>query len=704
MKKKYKIEGLDCPHCAEKCEKHLAKHEKISSCEINFQTSVLSVEFVDEDLTINEMQEIIKEVEDDEVVIKDIKDNKKDKKRVVFTKENIFIFVKIVISLVLGLIGLFVFKDGSDLHHWMRFSFFLLAYLICIYDLFIEVIETIAHKENPLDEDLLMIIAASGAFTLAAIFSDDYLDGLLVLILFHIGEIIESITSNKSKDAVINAVDLRAEYANVIKNEDVEKIEVSDVHIGDKVLIKLGEKIPCDGTIISGNGYVDTSSLNGELMPVLVNEGDYVNSGCVLTSGSLTVLVDKEFEDSTSSKLLSLITESESKKSKADLFISKFAKIYTPVVVGLAVVFILVASLITGQWSTFIYRGLEFLVASCPCALVISIPLAYFASIGKASRNGIVIKGSAYVDSLATSKVLVSDKTGTLTTGKFEIKEIKSDVLSNDELLEIIAGVESMSNHPIAKAIVSNVKNYKKASSFNEIVGEGLIGKIDNKKYFVGSSKLMKRFNVSYNEIDDSGLVIYAASEDKYLGYIVLNDLVKESSLELVRGLKAKNIKTVLLTGDKKNKAEEISKQLEIDEYHYELTPEDKMKLLEAIIEKNDNHVIYLGDGNNDIPCLKLADVGISMGGIGSDSAVNASDVIIMDDDPLKVMKAIKISKSGRNTAIFNIVFSLLVKLAVIVLAMFGLIPMWIAVIADTGLTVLLSLNSLRLLIQRKKK
>ena len=704
MKKKYKIEGLDCPHCAEKCELHLNKHDKISSCEINFQTSLMVIDFVDEELTINEIETIIREVEDENIEVKDINNSQKNKKRVVFTGENIFIFVKILISLTLGLVGLFVFNNGSDLHHWMRFSFFLLAYIISSYDLFIEVIETIVHRENPLNEDLLMVIAATGAFVLAAIFSDDYLDGLLVLMLFHIGEIIEAITSNKSKDAVINAVDLRAEFANVIKDEDIIKTEVNNVHVGDKVLVKLGEKIPCDGTILSGSGYVDTSSLNGELMPVAVKEGDYVNSGCVLTSGSLTLLVDKEFEDSTSSRLLSLITESESKKAKADLFISKFAKIYTPVVVGLAVVFILVASLITGQWSTFIYRGLEFLVASCPCALVISIPLAYFASIGKASRNGIVIKGSAYVDALATSKVLVSDKTGTLTTGSFVIKDIKSDVLSNDELLEIIAGVESMSNHPIAKTICESARDYQKASSFSEIVGEGLVGTINNKKYYVGSSKLMKRFNVAFEEVNDSGLVVYVSNETKYLGYIVLNDSVKESSLDLVRGLKSKNIKTVLLTGDKKDKAEEISNKLEIDEYYYELSPEDKMKLLEAIIEKNDNHVIYLGDGNNDIPCLKLADVGISMGGIGSDSAVNASDVIIMDDDPLKVMKAIKISKRGRNTAIFNIVFSLLVKLAVIVLAMFGLIPMWVAVIADTGLTVLLSLNSLRLLINRKKK
>ena len=479
------------------------------------------------------------------------------------------------------------------------------------------------------------------------------------------------------------------------------------MEVDDKIIVTSGELIPIDGEVIEGEAYVDTSSLTGEFVPVLAVTNSLVYSGCLIKSGTLTVRVGKKYEDSAVSKIIQLISNGGEQKTKADEFIAKFARIYTPLVVGLALVTFLIGGLITQEWETWVHTGLEILVIGCPCAIVISVPLAFFSAIGLASKNGIVIKGANYLDKLLEMGVLITDKTGTLTHGSFEINKIEAVNGNKDELLEYLYAAECLSKHPIGKAICHNVKTTNLASkvtNFNEIAGLGIIAEFEGKSIVAGGEKLLRQEGIDMTPVVETGTIVYCAVDKKYVGYVSLSDVIKDNAQPMVNLLHSKGIDIVLLTGDKEDNAKQICNKLGIDRWDSELLPEDKMQYLEKEISNTDKAVAFIGDGINDAPSIIRSDIGIAMGGMGSDIAVENADIIIMNDDPAKVYDSIDIASKARNTSLFNIIFALFIKLAVYVLALFfgeASWMMYVAILADTGLTVLLVINSLLLLYRK---
>ena len=709
IKKVYDISGFDCASCAAKSENHLNKRSEILSCRIDFARNKLYLSFKNEELSIDQIKAIIQEVESDELEIVE-SDSKMMKGNPVITKDMIFIFIRVVIAAIIVLVTALVFEQYEDgitaAQYWIRFSLFLSAYLIAGYDIVIEIFKKIIKLRNPIDEHLLMLVAAGGAFVLASLYTGDYVDGCIVLLLFQIGEIVEAIASNRSKNAIMNAVNIRVDMANRIKGDEIESVLPEEIQVGDVVIVKTGEVIPVDGVVLEGDGDVDTSSLTGEYKPVRCVEGSQIFSGCLLRSGKLTIRVTTPYESSTYVKVMQLITESGEKKSKADLFITIFARWYTPLVMIVAVLFGLIGGLVTHDFPEYIYRGLEFLVASCPCAIVISVPLAYFSSIGLASKNGIVIKGSAYIDKLVKIKKLVTDKTGTITHGTFAIKEVQPVNISSEDLLSTLRAIESLSNHPIAKAVCHghNMKSIAlEVKDFNEISGMGVMATYKGDKVIAGNKTLLEKYNIAFEEVQSTGTRIYIAINNEYKGYVILSDEVKETAQPMVDLLHQEGVSILLLTGDKEEIAKETCLRLGIDEWKAELLPEDKVHCLQETMDNTKGTIAYIGDGINDAASIKMSDVGFAMGGVGSDIAVENADVVIMNDDPAKVYDAIKIAKYGQYTAIFNVVFALVVKLAIMVISALGLLNglMWVAVLADTGLTVLLVINSLLILYRK---
>jgi Cd2+/Zn2+-exporting ATPase len=629
-----------------------------------------------------------------------------------FNKEFWIKITRLSVSLILTLLGTFVFSEAKY-GLAVNLSIMIVAYLIVAYDILWEALEGLFKGKNPFNEDFLMSIASIGAFCLRFFGegNNEFFEAVLVVFLFQVGELFEDIATYKSHKAIKDAVGLRAKYANLIEGDVINKVEPESVKIGDSLLIKVGEIIPLDGEIIKGEGYLDMSSLTGESVPVHKALGDQIPSGTILKNGSLTIKVNKTYQDSTVSKILRLIEDSSASKSKADKFVDRFSKVYTPIVCLLAILTATIPPLFLGinngvVWEKWLYTSLSFLIISCPCSIVISVPLAFFAGIGLSSKNGLVIKGALIIDKLNDLGLVVSDKTGTLTYGNFGVT--KKEIVNVDSSLfnECLLAGESQSNHPIAKAIVGehDLKDISKnITKYTEEAGYGVICEYKKHRVLVGNDKLLNKYKIPFTPSLEVGTVVYLAIDKDYAGYVVCADTIRKESLTLIEGLHQRGIKSCMLSGDKEKNVLAVATTLGIDEAESELLPEEKTKILKSKLVPNRKMVAYIGDGINDAPSIALADIGIAMGGVGSDLAIDSADVVIMNDNPAKLITALNIAKETKRRVIFNIVVSLVVKVAVMVCAAFvpGF-PLYAAVMADTGLTVLLIINSLMLLTRKR--
>ena len=716
----YHISGFDCPNCAAKVERFLNKEEYIQSATIDFTNERMYLTYKDEPLEVEQLKEVIKKVESDPLRIERITQGKKNQNKV-FDKEFIFNLSRIIISTLLIITGVILMHVFHIENFVLMLILFGIAALLCLYDIVIKLVLNIVHLRNPVDMNLLLTISCLGVFALAILinynvlpegrFDIDLMDGAMVITLYQVGELFEHIATKKSKKAISDAIDLRADSANLITDNKVVQVKPETLKVGDLILVRIGEIVPADGEIVDGQGTLDTSSLTGEPMPVDALVGMNALSGSILRSGSITIRINKVFADSTISKILELVQSSGERKAKAEKFITKFARIYTPSVFLLGILYAVIFGLITNNWAESIFSGLAILVVSCPCAIVISVPLAFFAGIGLASRRGVVIKGANYLDSLCNVGTLFIDKTGTLTYGDFKVDGYVTNGVKEEELKTALLAAESRSNHPIAKAIClhQNVSNLALVQEdYEEIAGLGVKTVYEGSTIFAGNVELLKNNGINVEEVEVGGTAIYVAKDGKYIGYVVLKDVIRDKAKELVKKLNEIGIKIVLLSGDKESTVKDVADAVGIKEYHYKLLPQEKTKFLEKAIEnrENDKLVAFAGDGINDTPSIIRADVGFAMGGIGSDVAVENSDIVIMQDHPLKIYDSIVIAKKTRRVALFNIIFSLAVKLAVIILILTGAIGhagMLVAVLADTGLTVLMTLHSLSLIYRKIK-
>lgn len=583
---------------------------------------------------------------------------------------------------------------------WLQIALFIISYIIVGGDVVKRAVKNI-FKGQVFDENFLMSIATIGAF-----FIGEYPEGVAVMLFYQVGELFQSYAVGKSRKSIASLMDIRPDYANVKKGDELVKVDPDEVQIGDIIVIKAGEKIPLDGKVIEGSSMIDTSALTGESVPREVEVGSDILSGCININGVITAEVTKEFGESTVSKILDLVENASSKKSNSEQFITKFARYYTPVVVIIAVFLAIIPPLVIdgATFSDWIYRALAFLVVSCPCALVISIPLSFFGGIGGASKKGVLVKGSNYLEALAETEIVVFDKTGTLTKGVFNVQEIHPEGVSKEELLELTAHAESYSNHPISlslKRAYSKEIDNGRISDVEEISGHGVIATVDGKKVMVGNIKLMKMMDIPYFKGELIGTIVHVAVNNKYIGYIVIADEVKEDSAQAIKELKAANIKqTVMLTGDNKSIGSKVAKELGLDKVYAELLPADKVEKLEELFSQKSKKgkLAFVGDGINDAPVLARADIGIAMGGLGSDAAIEAADVVIMTDEPSKIATTMKISKKTLKIAHQNIVFAIGIKIIVLILSAFGITTMWAAIFADVGVTIIAVLNAFRAL------
>ena len=585
-------------------------------------------------------------------------------------------------------------------NEWLQIALFIISYIIVGGDVVKRAVKNI-FKGQVFDENFLMSIATIGAF-----FIGEYPEGVAVMLFYQVGELFQSYAVGKSRKSIASLMDIRPDYANVKKGDELVRTDPDEVQIGDIIVIKAGEKIPLDGKVIEGSSMIDTSALTGESVPREVEVGSDILSGCININGVITAEVTKEFGESTVSKILDLVENASSKKSNSEQFITKFARYYTPVVVIIAVFLAIIPPLVIdgATFSDWIYRALAFLVVSCPCALVISIPLSFFGGIGGASKKGILVKGSNYLEALAETEIVVFDKTGTLTKGVFNVQEIHPEGVSKEELLELTAYVESYSNHPISlslkRAYGKEIDNGR-ISDVEEISGHGVIATVDGKKVMAGNIKLMKMMDIPYFKGELIGTAVHVAVNNKYIGYILIADEVKEDSAQAIKELKAANIKqTVMLTGDNKSVGSKVAKELGLDKVYAELLPADKVEKLEELFSQKSKKgkLAFVGDGINDAPVLARADIGIAMGGLGSDAAIEAADIVIMTDEPSKIATAMKISKKTLKIAHQNIVFAIGIKIIVLILSAFGITTMWAAIFADVGVTIIAVLNAFRAL------
>ncbi len=604
--------------------------------------------------------------------------------------------IQIIISAILFAIGLLVPFSNE----WITKGIYIVAYLIVGLEIVIKAIENI-FKGEVFDEHFLMAVATIGAFAIG-----EFPEAVAVMLFYQIGELFQDYAVDKSKESITNLMDIRPDVAVVKRNGKIETVKPETVKIGEEIVVKPGEKIPLDGTIIDGSSMLDTSALTGESVPRSAKIGEKVLSGCINQSGVLTIKVEKEFGESTVSKILDLVENASNKKSKSENFITKFAKIYTPTVVGIAVLLAIIPPFLLnwGSFSEWLERALTFLVVSCPCALVISIPLGFFGGIGGASRKGVLIKGSNYLELLSKTDIFVFDKTGTLTEGVFEVQKINPVDISEEELLKIAAYAESYSNHPISASIKKAYQkeiNQEIIEKTEEISGKGIVSQIENKTVVIGNNKIMQEKGIEYKESNDIGTILYVAINNKFAGSIVIADKIKEDAKQTIQGLKRNNVsKTVMLTGDKKEIAEKVAKQIEIDEVYTDLLPDQKVEKVEELMKQKTEKgkLAFVGDGINDAPVLAISDIGIAMGGLGSDAAIEAADIVIMNDKPSKILEAIKISNKTMRIVKQNIIFAISVKILVLILGACGIATMWEAVFADVGVSFIAILNSLRAL------
>ncbi len=606
---------------------------------------------------------------------------------------------RVIISFILFLVALIVKFDNVLINNIL----YIISYLLVGFEILKNALLNIV-KGKIFDENFLMTIATIGAFIIGEI-----PEAVAVMLFYQVGELFQDYAVDKSKKSITELMNIRPDIANVLEKDKIRKVSPEEVAVGSIIVISPGEKIPLDGVIIEGNSSVDTKALTGEAMPSNVSIGDNIISGCINLNGVIKVKVTKDFEESTISKILDLVENATSRKSKSEKFITKFARFYTPIVVVIAIILGTVIPFITdGNYKEWIYRALSFLVVSCPCALVISIPLSFFGGIGGASKIGVLIKGSNYLEMLSGVDTMLFDKTGTLTEGVFFIQKVNPIDISDDKLLEIVAYAENYSNHPIAdtiKRFYNKKIDEKKIKNIEELAGLGISAVIDNKKVLVGNEKLMKEKKIDFKKCNDIGTILYVAINSKYSGYIVISDQIKTDSKDLVKSLKLNGVKNIImLTGDKDKVAKDISKELNIDRYHAELLPQDKYKIVETIIKNknSDKFVSFVGDGINDAPVLALADVGIAMGGVGADSAIEAADIVIMNDEISKIVSAINISRKTMKIVKENIFFAIIVKIAILIFSALGIASMWHAVFADVGVSIIAILNSLRMLRVKK--
>ena len=605
--------------------------------------------------------------------------------------------IKIIISAILFVLALVIPFSNE----WINNGLFIISYLVVGCEILKKAVRNI-FRGKVFDENFLMAVATIGAFAIG-----EFPEAVAVMLFYQVGELFQSYAVDKSRKSIASLMDIRPDYANIEKDGKIEKVDPDEVKIGDIIIVKTGEKIPLDGVVVEGTSSLDTMALTGESVPRVVKTEDEVLSGCINKDGLLKIRVTKEFGESTVSKILDLVENASSKKSKSENFITKFAKYYTPTVVIIAVLLAFIPPIILKDFNTFsvwLYRALSFLVVSCPCALVISIPLSFFGGIGGASKMGILIKGSNYLEALANTETVVFDKTGTLTEGIFEVQDIYAEGIEKDELLRIVAHAENYSNHPIAKSVK---KAYNKEidekiiKNPQELSGKGIWAKIDEKDILVGNEKLMLEEKIDFKKCDEVGTILYVAIDKKYVGYVLIADKIKQDSPKTIIELKAMNIKkTVMLTGDKKEVGEYVAKKLNMDKVYTELLPDGKVEKVEELLkQKSENgKLVFVGDGINDAPVLTISDIGVAMGGLGSDAAIEAADIVIMTDETSKISKAINLSKKTMRIVRENIIFAIFVKIAVLVLTAFGASTMWEAVFADVGVSVIAIINALRML------
>ena len=603
--------------------------------------------------------------------------------------------IRFIISAVLFAVALVL----SGHFFYPALALFIIAYIIAGYDVVWNALRNIV-RGKVFDENFLMSVATIGAF-----FIEEYAEAVAVMLFFQLGELFQTYAVNKSRKSIAALMDIRPDYANIMADGEIKKVDPYDVAIGDIIIIQPGEKVPLDGIVKEGNAQLDTSALTGESLPREAVVNDTVLSGSINLNGILKVEVTSEFGESTVNKILDLVENAGNKKSNSENFITKFALVYTPIVVGCAVLLAVVPPFIFKMetFSFWLERALSFLVVSCPCALVISVPLSFFGGIGGASKAGILIKGSNYLEALAQADTIVWDKTGTLTRGEFAVEEIKAVEMSEDTLLEFTAHAESYSSHPISLSLKESYGKeieLERVKDYEEISGFGVSASVDGQKVLAGNEKLMKERNIAYEKSDAIGTIVYVAINEKFVGSIVIADQIKKDSADAIKSLKKHVSKQVMLTGDVDSVGQKVGKELGLDEVYTQLLPTDKVARVEELLSKSSSKkkLVFVGDGMNDAPVLARADIGIAMGALGSDVAIEAADIVIMNDEPSKLVKAIEISKKTHSIAMQNIVFALVVKIGILILIAFGLANMWAAVFADVGVCVLTILNAMRAL------
>ena len=696
MRKVYQIEGLDCANCAREVEEYLNKNEAIEKAVIDFMGKKIFITFKNEELSMEAISTLIADVEDGVTLLDPSKKEEKDEEEESekgFMKENEIKIIRLVVSSVLLAFAYFWYQ----LPFVAQIIIYIVSYLLAGYDVVLSMFKGFAKKRF-FTEYSLMTVATIGALCI-----QEFPEAVLVMILYQIGEFLQDAAVDHSRNQIKNALEIRPKEAMVYRDNTWVTVAPEDLKIGEKVEVKVGEIIPADGKILEGNGTVDMAHITGESVPVTVQQEEALYSGSILVSGHIFMEVQKSYADSTVSKILELLESSSEKKGKAEKFVSKFASIYTPIVFLVALLVAVIFPIFGTPFSKSIYNALIFLVVSCPCAIVISVPLTSFVGMGELAHRGIIVKGSNYLDLLRSAKTIVCDKTGTLTKGKLAVEKIVSPSLDEKEILEYVAYAESISNHPIAKAIVEaygkEVDN-QQISDAQEILGKGVHIAYKNHIVEVGNPKLVRVDEIA----KEPGSIVYVSVDGEYKGYIVLKDQLKDNAIEFVKEAHTMNMKVEMLSGDKKEYAELVANQLGLDDFKGELLPEEKVSSLEKVLEVKENQpVLYMGDGVNDAPSIMRADVGIAMGAVGSEAAIEAADMVIMNDDLKSVITSCKIAKKVYRTSIFNIAFALTIKLVVYVLALFNISSMWMALLADVGVTLLLIFHSLFLSNRLKK-
>ena len=622
---------------------------------------------------------------------------------------------KKMLGRILTAAGLLAVLHFAPVSGWLRFGLYMIPYLVVGYDILIKAGKGIRNRQV-FDENFLMAVATVGAIALALYEgSGDYTEAIAVMLFYQIGEWFQSYAVGKSRRNISQLMDIRPDYANVEREGRLERVDPDEVEVGTVIVVQPGEKVPIDGTVTEGSSALNTAALTGESLPRQVQEGDEIISGCINMTGVLKIRTTKEFGESTVSRILDLVENASSRKSRSEDFISRFARIYTPAVCGSALALALLPPLVRvlglgvdAGWETWVYRALTFLVASCPCALVISIPLTFFAGIGGASREGVLVKGSNYLEGLSRTKIVVFDKTGTLTRGVFEVNGIHHSQMEDEKLLEYAALAESASSHPISRSLqraYGGEIDRSRVSGIRELSGGGVTALVDGHQVAAGNDKLMDSLGIPYIPCRSVGTIIHMAVDGKYMGHIVISDVVKSTAEQAVRQLKGAGVeKTVMLTGDSKRVADQVAAEVGVDEVYGQLLPADKVEKVEELLARKPAGVglAFVGDGINDAPVLSRADIGIAMGAMGSDAAIEAADVVLMDDDPLKIAKAIRISRKCLAIVYENIVFAIGVKLACLLLVALGFANMWLAIFADVGVMILAVLNAIRALFVKK--